>query len=110
MTAYHAKYFAHDITRQAPPGAVDQLSMSLFDASVDLNPHHIEVALFALQSPSEGVLLADEELRSGHRLQSGRTYGERIRRPYEPVLILQGVADGRVSVDALSADSQGNPK
>ena len=61
MTAYHAKYFAHDITRQAPPGAVDQLSMSLFDASVDLNPHQIEAALFALQSPlSEGVILADE--------------------------------------------------
>ena len=49
MTAYHAKYFAHDITRQAPHGVVDQLSMSLFDAFVDLNPHQIEAALFALQ-------------------------------------------------------------
>ncbi|MCA2981125.1 MAG: DEAD/DEAH box helicase [Myxococcaceae bacterium] len=35
--------------------------MSLFNASVDLNPHQIEAALFALQSPlSKGVLLADE--------------------------------------------------
>ena len=35
--------------------------MSLFDASVDLNPHQIDAAMFALQSPlSKGVLLADE--------------------------------------------------
>lgn len=61
ITPFHAKYFAHDLTRQAPPGAADQLSMSLFDASVDLNPHQIEAAMFALQSPlSEGVILADE--------------------------------------------------
>jgi SNF2 family DNA or RNA helicase len=35
--------------------------MSLFDASVDLNPHQIEAAMFALKSPlSKGVILADE--------------------------------------------------
>ena len=35
--------------------------MALFDANVDLNPHQIEAALFALRSPlSKGVLLADE--------------------------------------------------
>jgi ERCC4-related helicase len=61
ITDYHAKYFAYDLTRQSPAGAVDQLSKSLFDASVDLNPHQIEAAMFALQSPlSDGVVLADE--------------------------------------------------
>src|SRR5450756_1790187 len=60
LTPYHAKYFAHDLTRRAV-GGMDRLSMSLFDAAVDLNPHQIEAALFALQSPlSKGVLLADE--------------------------------------------------
>jgi superfamily II DNA/RNA helicase len=40
---------------------MDRLSMALFDAAVDLNPHQIEAALFALQSPlSKGVVLADE--------------------------------------------------
>lgn len=35
--------------------------MSLFDASVDTNPHQIEAALFALRSPLlKGVMLADE--------------------------------------------------
>lgn len=60
LTAYQAKYIAHDLTRRVGAG-MDRLSMSLFDASVDLNPHQIEAALFALESPlSKGVLLADE--------------------------------------------------
>lgn len=60
-TSYHSKYLAHDLTKLAPAGAEDQLSMSLFDASVDLNPHQIEAAMFALQSPlAEGAILADE--------------------------------------------------
>ena len=61
FTAYHGKYTAYDLTKLAPPGSDDQLSMSLFDASVDLNPHQIEAAMFALQSPlAEGAILADE--------------------------------------------------
>lgn len=61
LTEYHAKLFAHQITRQAPVGAIDNLSMSLFDASVDLNPHQIEAANFAIQSPlTLGAILADE--------------------------------------------------
>ncbi|MEI6797682.1 MAG: SNF2-related protein [Pseudomonadota bacterium] len=61
FTSYHSKYTAHDLTKLAPPGSDDQLSMSLFDASVDLNPHQIEAAMFALQSPlAKGVILADE--------------------------------------------------
>ena len=59
-TQYHAKYFAHELTRAGGKG-VDRLGRALFDACVDLNPHQIEAALFALRSPlSKGVLLADE--------------------------------------------------
>ncbi len=61
ITSYHAKYYAHELTRQRPPTGVERLSISLFDACVDLNPHQIDAALFALQSPlSHGVILADE--------------------------------------------------
>ena len=61
ITAYHAKYLAHDLTLQHTGGGIDRLSQALFNASVDLNPHQIEAAVFALRSPlSKGVLLADE--------------------------------------------------
>jgi len=60
ITDYHAKYFAHELSRVGGSG-VDRLGRALFDACVDLNPHQIEAALFALRSPiSKGVLLADE--------------------------------------------------
>jgi hypothetical protein len=34
VTAYHAKYYAHDLTRRAS-GGLDRISMSLFDATVE---------------------------------------------------------------------------
>ncbi|PHQ62985.1 MAG: ATP-dependent helicase, partial [Sphingobium sp.] len=61
ITDYHAKYFAYELTRQRRGGDVGRLTQSLFDASVDLNPHQIDAALFALQNPLvKGVILADE--------------------------------------------------
>lgn len=61
LTPYHAKYYAHEIIRHHSEDDVERLSRSLFDSCVDLNPHQIEAALFALRSPiSKGVILADE--------------------------------------------------
>ena len=61
ITDYQAKYYAHELTIQHAADGVDRLSQSLFDASVDLNPHQINAALFALNNPlSKGVVLADE--------------------------------------------------
>ncbi|MET0064036.1 MAG: SNF2-related protein [Candidatus Thiodiazotropha endolucinida] len=60
MTAYHAKLYANQLSKRGGEG-IERLGQSLFDACVDLNPHQVEAALFALRSPvSEGVLLADE--------------------------------------------------
>src|SRR2546429_5873973 len=60
-TPYRFRCSAHELTRLHGSGGVDRLSMALFDACVDLNPHQIEAALFALRSPLlKGVLLADE--------------------------------------------------
>lgn len=83
LTPHHAKYYAHDLTRRAASG-MDRLSMALFDASVDLNPHQIEAALFALQNPlSKGVILADE-VGLGKTIEAGivlcQSWAERRRR------------------------------
>jgi SNF2 family DNA or RNA helicase len=85
-TAYHAKYFACELTRIGGAG-VERLSRSLFDACVDLNPHQIEAALFAFRSPiSTGVLLADE-VGLGKTIEAGlvlcQLWAER-RRPAIP--------------------------
>jgi superfamily II DNA or RNA helicase len=59
-TPYQAKYFAHFLTRESVAEG-QGLAQSLSAARVDLNPHQVDAALFALRSPlSKGVLLADE--------------------------------------------------
>jgi superfamily II DNA/RNA helicase len=84
ITSFHAKYFAYELTRRHGANDVGRLSQSLFDASVDLNPHQIEAALFALKSPlSKGVLLADE-VGLGKTIEAGivlcQYWSERRRR------------------------------
>jgi hypothetical protein len=60
-TAYHAKYFAYELTKQCAADSVEKIAATLADAQVDLNPHQIEAALFAFRSPlSKGAILADE--------------------------------------------------
>ena len=59
-TPFHAKFWAHSL-RLARHDGVDAISRSIGNARVDLNPHQVDAALFALRSPySKGVLLADE--------------------------------------------------
>lgn len=61
ITKYHAKYYANVLAGQAIGGKIDSLAQSLLNATVDINPHQIEAALFAFQSPlSKGVIFADE--------------------------------------------------
>src|SRR5271163_860426 len=60
-TAYHAKYFAHELTKRCASDSMEKLAASLADAQVDLNPHQVDAALFAFRSPlSRGAILADE--------------------------------------------------
>jgi hypothetical protein len=60
-TEYHAKLFAHELTRQRSVADAEKLAGTLLDAQVDLNPHQVVAALFAFKSPlSKGAILADE--------------------------------------------------
>lgn len=84
ITSYHAKYFAYELTHRRRGGGIDRISQSLFDASVDLNPHQIDAALFALQNPlNKGVILADE-VGLGKTIEAGlviaQYWAERQRR------------------------------
>jgi SNF2 family DNA or RNA helicase len=62
MTRYSPQqgtYFARKVTLEG--GGEDALAQSLSTARVDMNPHQVDAALFALSSPlAKGVLLADE--------------------------------------------------
>ena len=84
ISSYHAKYLAHELTRRCPPDSVEKLAGALVDAQVDLNPHQVDAALFAFQSPlSKGALLADE-VGLGKTIEAGlvlsQKWAERKRR------------------------------
>ena len=77
ISSFHAKYYAYELTKQSSDiNSVSRISASLFNASVDLNPHQIEAALFALKSPlSKGVILADE-VGLGKTIEAGLILGQ----------------------------------
>lgn len=61
LTDYHAKYYAHELTKRCPSGSLEKLAASLADAQVDLNPNQVDATLFAFRSPlSRGAVFADE--------------------------------------------------
>ena len=82
ITPHQAKYFAHQLLCQK--SGDERLSQALFDAQIDLQPHQIDAALFALEDPlREGVLLADE-VGLGKTIEAGlvlcQLWAERKRR------------------------------
>ncbi len=84
ITDYHARYFAHELTRRHSSDSVEKLASVLADAQVDLNPHQVEAALFAFRNPfSKGAILADE-VGLGKTIEAGllisQKWAERKRR------------------------------
>jgi superfamily II DNA or RNA helicase len=84
LSPHQACYFAHELTRLGAIGELDRLSTTLFDSKVDLNPHQVEAALFALANPlQKGVILADE-VGLGKTIEAGlvlcQRWAERRRR------------------------------
>lgn len=58
---HQVRYFAEQILLKRPQSSLEALTSTMSGVKVDLNPHQIDAALFALKSPlSNGVLLADE--------------------------------------------------
>jgi SNF2 family DNA or RNA helicase len=88
ITRYHAKYFAHALTRRCPSDSVQKLAASLADAQVDLNPHQIDAALFAFRSPlSKGAILADE-VGLGKTIEAGILLSQRWAERKRNLLII----------------------
>lgn len=88
LTDYHAKYFAHELTKRCPSDSTEKLAGALVDAQVDLNPHQVEAALFAFRSPlSKGALLADE-VGLGKTIEAGLVLSQKWAERKRRVLII----------------------
>jgi SNF2 family DNA or RNA helicase len=77
LTFYHSKYLAFDLTRRRGITDSGRLTSAVAGARVDLNPHQVDAALFAVRSQlSRGVLLADE-VGLGKTIEAGLVIAQR---------------------------------
>jgi len=85
-TAYHSQYLAHRITLEGVDE--DAFAKSLSTARVDMNPHQVDAALFALQPPiPRGAILADE-VGLGKTIEAGLVIAQRWAEGRRRILLI----------------------
>lgn len=83
-TPYQTRYLAEQIVLRRAKDSYDNMASAISGVKVDLNPHQVDAALFAMKSPlSTGALLADE-VGLGKTVEAGlvlaQYWAERKRR------------------------------
>jgi len=88
ITEYHAKLFAHELSKRHSVADAEKLAGALLDAQVDLNPHQVEAALFAFKSPlSKGAILADE-VGLGKTIEAGLVLAQKWTEGKRRILVV----------------------
>jgi SNF2 family DNA or RNA helicase len=86
FTHHQGKFFAHWLTLRGR--GEFSVTRTLASAHVDMNPHQIDAALFALHSPvSSGVLLADE-VGLGKTIEAGLVIAQRWAQQRRKILLV----------------------
>ena len=87
-TEYHAKLYAHELSKRHSVADAEKLAGALLDAPVDLNPHQVEAALFAFKSPlSKGAILADE-VGLGKTIEAGLVVAQKWTEGRRRILVV----------------------
>ena len=88
LTDYHAKYFAHELTKRCSSDSLEKLAGAVAGAQVDLNPHQVDAALFAFHSPlSKGALIADE-VGLGKTIEAGLVISQKWAERKRKILVI----------------------
>lgn len=87
-TDYHSQYWAHALTLKSASDSIQNLSRSIANARVDLNPHQVDAALFAFRSPlAKGTILADE-VGLGKTIEAGIVIAQRWAERRKKILLV----------------------
>lgn len=91
-TNHQSKYWALELQTANNNTDINKLSGSLTTSNIDLNPHQIDAALFALKSPiSQGVILADE-VGLGKTIEAGMVLLEYFLRGKTHLIVIAPAA------------------
>ncbi|HVP59602.1 MAG TPA: SNF2-related protein [Myxococcaceae bacterium] len=87
LTRFHQRLLAEELALRGGR-ATDRLASALSEARVDLNPHQVEAAAFALESlPRGGCMLADE-VGLGKTIEAGIVLAQLVAEGKGRVLVL----------------------
>ena len=86
FSQYQSQFFAHRITLEGV--SEDAFAKSLSTARVEMNPHQVDAALFALQPPiPRGAILADE-VGLGKTIEAGLVIAQRWAERKRRILLI----------------------
>lgn len=85
---YQSKLWATQLSLKEQSDSIDKLSKAIATARVDLNPHQVDAALFAVRSPlSKGAILADE-VGLGKTIEAGIVISQKWAERKRKILII----------------------
>ncbi|SEI98239.1 adenine-specific DNA-methyltransferase [Deinococcus reticulitermitis] len=84
----HSKLFAYELNRRRGSDEDDQFAGALVDAQVDVNPHQVDAALFAVQNPISGGALLADEVGLGKTIEAGLVISQKWAEHRRRILIV----------------------
>jgi len=87
LTRFHQRLLAEELALRGGR-ATDRLASALSEAKVDLNPHQVEAAAFALESLSRGGCMLADEVGLGKTIEAGIVLAQLIAEGKGRVLVL----------------------
>jgi superfamily II DNA/RNA helicase len=87
LTPFHERLLSEELTLRSADSH-QRMANALSEAKVDLNPHQVEAAAFALDSLSRGGCMLADEVGLGKTIEAGLTIGQLVAEGKTRILIL----------------------
>lgn len=87
LTRFHQRLLAEELTARSSD-TTKRLASALSEAKVDLNPHQVEAASFALDSLERGGCMLADEVGLGKTIEAGIVLGQLMAEGKTRILIL----------------------
>ena len=87
LTAFHERLLAEELTIKSSDSR-ERLAGALAEAKVDLNPHQLEAACFAMDSLSRGGCMLADEVGLGKTIEAGMVIAQLMAEGKTRILIL----------------------
>ena len=87
LTRFHQRLMAEELTSKSPDGQ-SRVMRAVAEAKVDLNPHQLEAAVFAMDSLSRGGCMLADEVGLGKTIEAGIVIAQLVSEGKNRILVL----------------------